>query len=216
MSNERFCELAHKSLAKEAQPPEEAELQALLAENSELKREFEEMTVEAKAAREILPLLEDISNPQGSIPPPPMERLKEAVGDVFRQRREAKDDPWDLLAKLEKWASGQTGSERDRIATLISNLRRFLFAARSRASTLPQALASAEEFEFSERWPSEHWRPTEFEDRLRHLETRIRKIEGLAHESEQELNSVLKQLWLKREMSERQRTIEKPKPSRPE
>jgi anti-sigma factor RsiW len=56
MSNEeRFHELAHKALSKEAQVAERAELQTLIAENPKLKEEFEQMGAESAAAREILP-----------------------------------------------------------------------------------------------------------------------------------------------------------------
>ena len=52
--DERFHELAHKALANEAQPAEQAELQALIAENPKLKEEFEQMGPESAAARDYL------------------------------------------------------------------------------------------------------------------------------------------------------------------
>ena len=55
INDERFCELAHKALAKEAQPAEQAELQTLFTGDPTLKSEFEEMGAEAAIAREILP-----------------------------------------------------------------------------------------------------------------------------------------------------------------
>ncbi len=78
-NEERFHELMHKALAIVAQAAERAELEALIAEHPDLKEEFEKLGAENAAAREILPLLEDIEHPQGTIPPPPMARLRQVV-----------------------------------------------------------------------------------------------------------------------------------------
>ena len=187
-NEERFCELAHKAIAKEAQPAEQAELQALLAENPTLKKEFEEMGAEAAIAREILPLLEDIQHPTGRIPQPPIERLKREVGKVFEQRRSEKGELSQLLDRLENWAGGAMRAEGRQIMELVAELRASVSETRDvrpaaigrlgrvlREETPPLAPRGRSEEELR--------RETEFEERLRHLEQRIGQIERTAHDS---------------------------------
>jgi hypothetical protein len=121
---ERFCGLAHKALAKEAVASEQAELEGLMAQNANLKREFEQMKMDAAAAREILPLLEDIEHPQGQPGRLPMERLRREVRGVFDRRKGSKPELRGLLARLEEWvAGGQTGGDRETGAALVAALR---------------------------------------------------------------------------------------------
>src|SRR5882762_1466866 len=86
-TEERFHELAHKALAKEVQPAEHSELQALIVENPELKGEFEQLDAERTAAREMLMLMADVEDPQRPAPAIPRERLKRRVAEVFAQRQ---------------------------------------------------------------------------------------------------------------------------------
>ncbi|HOX60012.1 MAG TPA: hypothetical protein P5205_22095 [Candidatus Paceibacterota bacterium] len=128
MSNEeRFVELAQKALSKKAQPSEEAELRALLAASPKLKNDFEQMGAEAAAAREILPLLEDIEHPQGPIPPAPMARLRREVRAVFAERETGRSGLRDLLAELEKWVRRDPApATRQEGASLVQALQELL------------------------------------------------------------------------------------------
>jgi len=187
-NEERFCELAHKAIAKEAQPAEQAELQALLAENPTLKKEFEEMGAEAAIAREILPLLEDIQHPTGRIPQPPIERLKREVGKVFAQRRSKKRELRELLDRLETWASGAMRAEGRQVMELLATLRASVSEMRElrpAAAALVSTMLFEESPRFAPRGRSEkeQRRQAEFEERLRRLEERIGEIERTAHES---------------------------------
>jgi hypothetical protein len=119
----RFHELAHKSLAKEIQPAEEAELEALIAENPELKKEFEQLRGEMPAIRELLTLIQDVENPQGDVPAIPMERLKERVEAVFTQRQPSDVNILEALTKLEQWAAALVGNERKKVMELIEGIR---------------------------------------------------------------------------------------------
>ena len=187
INDERFCELAHKALAKEAQPAEQAELQTLLTGNPTLKREFEEMGAEAAIAREILPLLEDIEHPAGRIPQPPVERLKREIAKVFQRRSGAMGELRGLLAQLETWVSGATRAEGQHVMEWLSALRATLSAERGESAGAAEPLLSA----MMEQSPSlslraghelAERREAELESRLRHLEQRISQIERVAHD----------------------------------
>jgi hypothetical protein len=230
MSNEeRFHELAHKALAKEAQAAERAELQALIAENPKLKEEFEHLGAERAAAREILPLLEDIEHPQGRIPPPPMARLQKAVRGVFESQRESPGELRELLVRLEQWASRQVGVERERLKELIAFLRESVStqggaAAAGQMATLrsrrvrfapapmlqEEALACALPPEREETKPEEE----ELESRLRALEARIRRAEEITHECRDEVRGLLEAFARSREAKAERRGKKSSTPER--
>jgi hypothetical protein len=228
-NEERFHELAHKALAKEAQPAEQAELRALIAENPKLKEEFEQMGVETSAARELLPLLEDLQHSHGRIPPPPMQRLQKAVREVFEPRPESQGEVRELLARLEKWAGRQIGAERERIVELISFLRESLSAqggapvagqmatlrsrqARYAPSPMLQEeiLACALPPEREEARPEEE----ELESRLRALEVRIRRAEEITHECRDEVRGLLEAFARNREVKAERRGKKSSTPER--
>ena len=228
MSNEeRFHELAHKAFANEAQEAERAELQALMAENPNLKEEFEQMGAESAAVREILPLLEDIEHPQGSIPPPPMARLQKVVREVFSPRKESVGELRELLVRLEQWASRQVGAERERLKELIAALRESvsaqggapaagrMAALRSRRVRYEAAPLFEEEVmayalppEREEARPEEE----ELENRLRALEARIRRAEEITHECRDEVRGLLAAFARSRE-AKAERRGKNPKPT---
>jgi hypothetical protein len=223
----RFHELAHKALANEAQPAEQAELRALIAENPKLKEEFERMRAETAAAREILPLLEDVQHPQGNIPRAPMRRLQKEIREVFEQRSESKIELRELLARLEKWTVGQFGIERERVMHLVSLLQHSLGAGRSEPADTTDALREADfpntDFlAFVDPEPSQspatgklaeaRGPEADLVSRLRSLEVRIRHAEQINHECRQELGAILGVLTRDWQTTE-QRPTQNPKPS---
>ncbi len=217
---ERFHELAHKALANKAQPAEQAELRALIAENPELKEEFEQLGVESSLVQEILPLLEDIEHPRPDTPHPPMQRLQKEIRAVFEPRPESPGEVRELLGKLEKWAARQIGAERERIMELISFLRESLSAAvpeppvgmmamlmenRVHIDLTPDPTLREEAEARATHEPAEETRrrEVEFENRLRSLEERIRHAEEITHECGEEVRGLLEAYERVREMSER-------------
>ena len=188
INDERFCELAHKALAREAQPAERAQLLALLAENPALKKEFEEMRAEAAIAREILPLLEDIEHPTGQIPQPPMERLKRQVQKVFEQGGSQKRELRELLAELESWAGGAMRAEGGQVMKLVAALRASVSETqgvrRAPTSSLrSMIMREAPGMVPKVRSDEEQRREAEFEERLRVLEERIDRIGQVSQEN---------------------------------
>lgn len=218
-NNERFHELAHKVLAEEAQPTEQSELQALIAENAELKEEFEQMGAESAAAREILPLLEDLQHSHGRIPPPPTQRLQNAVREVFERRPESRGEVHELLARLESWAGRKIGAEREHLMHLISSVRQsmsapsgeafpkaaMLQAPMARYASTRQLGEEAEARRAHEPEGAAKKRALEFEDRLRSLEARLRQAEQIAHECRQEMRGLIEAFEGVREVPEREK-----------
>lgn len=128
-SDDRFHELVHKALAKEASPAAQKELRALIAENPNLKEELEQMRAEVAVAREILPLLEDVQHPPGRTPTAPMERLRKEIAAVFEGNSGWKVEVQGLLGKLEDWAGRMMGAEREQLMAAIAALRQTLSAS---------------------------------------------------------------------------------------
>ena len=217
--NERFHELAHKVLANAAEPAERAQLQALIAENPPLKKEFSQLGKEAEAAREILMLMEDIDvgyDPhQEPSMPPPMERLRTAVQEVFEpgstmsvgrvQGRVGRS-----LQILEHWAGRQVGAGQKEVLDSIASLRRaFMAMSRPRElqaeATLSRGKAFIQSHETllhsrpeqrviskgSVQARGRRGREAELMPRLVALERRIRDIEATARDCRQELSELL-------------------------
>ena len=229
-NEERFHELAHKALAKEAQSAEQAELRALIAENPKLKEEFEQMGAESSAAREILPLLEDIQHPQERIPPPPMQRLQKAVREVFEPRAESPGELRELLARLEQWASRKMGAERERMRELIGFVRESLSAQGSAPAAGEMATLHSRRLRYAAApmlqeevhacaipvEPEEtKTQEAELEDRLRALEARIRRAEEITHECRDEVRGLLEAFARQREAGAKRRG-KNPNPAKPE
>src|ERR1700674_3887116 len=130
--DERFCELAHKTIAKEAQQAELAELQTMLENNPELKGEFAQIEAEAALAREILPSMDTIQHPPGRVPQVPMDRLRREVRKVFEQRKGSQGRLRQLLSELQELITGgQEPAENQRGTALVRALEElFLGSAR--------------------------------------------------------------------------------------
>ena len=218
-NKERFHELAHKVLAEEAQPTEQSELRALIAENAELKEEFEQIGAQSAAAREILPLLEDLQHSHGRIPPPPTQRLQKAVCKVFERRPESPGEVRELLAKLESWAGRKMGAEREHLMHLISSVRQSISAPSGEAfpeaamlqtpvaryASTRQLGEEAESRKARESEVAAKKRDLEFEDRLRSLEARLRQAEQIAHECRQEMRGLIEAFEGVREVTEKEK-----------
>lgn len=208
MSNEdRFQELAHKALAKTAQPAEQAELRALIANDPKLKHEFEELGVEAALARETLPMMEDIERPSAHMPQPPMERLRREVGKVFKQPVSPSDELREMLERLERWAGGlRSGAGREKVLQWMNELRASLSEGLAGPAMLREQMPSMlrEEStpymfrklmaEGEERRESQDQREADFEKRLSHLEERIEKTARVVQELGDDLRSCLEEL----------------------
>lgn len=220
MSNdERFHELAHKALGKEATTAEQQELRALIAEKPELKQELEQMSTEVSAVREILPLLEDIQHPRHGAPAPPMQRLQRQVQEVFKQKPESSGELRELLARLESWAGRKMGTEREHLMELISSVRQSLSAPGgavfAEAAMLQAPMARyatrrrlSEEAEFRAARETEEEakkRELEFADRLRSLEARLQQAEQIAHECREEMHGLIKAFAREREVRSKER-----------
>jgi hypothetical protein len=79
MNDQRFFELAMKTIARQASDAERAELDALLAGNPALGAEFERMRLEAALAKEALPLVEASAATGGKLPEYARGRLQTKV-----------------------------------------------------------------------------------------------------------------------------------------
>ena len=122
-SDNRFHELAHKALAKAAQPDELAELQEMIENNPMLESKFEQLGADSAAARELLMLMQSMENPQEGVPPVPVDRLSRRIAEVFARPHPRDEELNDLLSRLGKWAMRQTASEQNRIRALIAAVR---------------------------------------------------------------------------------------------
>jgi len=211
IENERFHELAHRALAKQAAPAEQRELGAMIAENPNLKEELERMGGEAAVLREILPLLEDLQHPIPDIPPPPMTRLRKEVGEAFAARAKSKNELGELLGRLENWARKQAGSSCGEVMAMVSVLRGSILGARGEDLQFEEAMIRApeiaygaprlrEEAEANVRAQELRRRQDELMRRLRSLESRIRQAEEISHDCRNEVRGLLEAFAREREI----------------
>lgn len=92
MNDERFFEVAMKSVTRQASSAEQAELEALLAANPERRVEFEQLRGAAQLAREALPLVNATEATGGEFPAYARGRLQTKVRQTYGGgRAEAKD-----------------------------------------------------------------------------------------------------------------------------
>ncbi|MEI6195197.1 MAG: hypothetical protein WCS42_12790 [Verrucomicrobiota bacterium] len=214
--NERFHELAHKALAKQATPTEQRELGAMIAENPKLKEAMEQMGGEAELLRELLPMLEDLQHPMPDIPPPPMELLRSEVGKVFESRKKTKAELGELLARLEKWARQQAGTSRDEVMAMVNVLRSSFLGeatedlmadvAMLRSTTIacaaPTIMEGAETYARADESMRRH---AEVEDRLRSIDQRLRRSEEISRECREEMRRLLEFMAQEKESGAKRR-----------
>jgi hypothetical protein len=89
MNDQRFFDLAMKSIARQSTDAERAELDALLARHPELKAEWEKLQADARLAREVAPLVAATQATGGEFPAYARERLQTKVRRTLSQERPA-------------------------------------------------------------------------------------------------------------------------------
>jgi len=148
--DERFCELAHKAIAKRAEALELAELETMLEDHPKLKQEFEELRVEVALVREALPLFKDIERQDVTVPAIPLERLRHEVRGVFEQRNAAKARLGSLLTELRELMTGGRGKgERERGVGLLAALEEILLTGGGAFELETQMLAEMSSVRFA-------------------------------------------------------------------
>jgi hypothetical protein len=204
-SEERFHELAHKTLAGEADAAEREELQSWIAKSPEFKDEFQQLA----ATREVLELLNDLPQLPRGIPQTPTRLLRERVSKVFEKplssiKQDTKRQPSikediELLRKFQAWVRSLVGSERSRMIELIPLVRRTLLEETRRTHLTGIELRLVEEAETGgslKKIAEMEMREFEFKERLRSLHERIGSIyhSEAAHLCRKEIRGLLQDM----------------------
>ena len=79
MNDQRFFDLAVKTIARQSTEAERAELEAMIARQPELKAEWEKLQTDARLAREVVPLVAATEATGGEFPSYARERLQSKV-----------------------------------------------------------------------------------------------------------------------------------------
>ncbi len=79
MNDQRFFDLAVKTIARQSTDAERAELEAMVAREPELKAEWEKLQTDARLAREVAPLMAATQASGGEFPAYARERLQTKV-----------------------------------------------------------------------------------------------------------------------------------------
>jgi hypothetical protein len=193
-SDERFYELAHKIIVNEARPSEQDELEALFTGNPALKEKLTEIAAEAAMAREVVPLLGEVGE-QAEVPPPPMERLRWSIRNIFAGKTPGSaEELRELIGRLETWAEGAPLSDKERVRKLVAGFRtgmqslphvRAPFEGLQRGRMLLERFAGAGE--------SQWGGVMSFAERLRRLEVRMYQLQKVANSCATELRDLAAQ-----------------------
>jgi hypothetical protein len=105
MNDERFFDLAMKVIARQATDAERAELEALLARESQLRVEFERLQADARMAKDALPLVDATQATVGELPTYARGRLQTKVRQTLG-RPAGETEPDRSLAWGWRWALG--------------------------------------------------------------------------------------------------------------
>jgi hypothetical protein len=104
MNDQRFFDLAMKVIAYQATDAERADLHALLAEEPQLRAEFERLETDARVAKDVLPVITACTTSTGEFPAYARERLQTVVRETLgRPKFAAKDSPPDLPDRSLAW-----------------------------------------------------------------------------------------------------------------
>ena len=104
MSEDRFFDLAMKSIARQATEAERAELDALVVRQPELKTEFERLQADVRLAREVLPLVSATEATAPELPAYARERLQTKIRETLgRPPAHGGAPEEDALGTLWKW-----------------------------------------------------------------------------------------------------------------
>ena len=105
MNDERFFDLAMKAIARQVTDAERAELNALLAGEPQLKKEFERLRADVRTANEALPLVEATQATGGEFPAYARERLQTKVRQTLG-RPAVENEPGGSWAWSWRWSLG--------------------------------------------------------------------------------------------------------------
>ena len=106
MNDQRFFDLAMKVIARQANDAERADLDALLAREPELRAEFARLEVDARVAKDALPLVNACSASKGELPVYARERLQTMVRQTLGRPESAAEEPDRGLAWGWRWVLG--------------------------------------------------------------------------------------------------------------
>jgi hypothetical protein len=93
MNAQSFFDLAMKVIARQATDAERADLGALLAQEPELRAEFERLETDVRVAKEALPLITACTASTGEFPAYARERLQTAVGQTLGRPKFVAKEP---------------------------------------------------------------------------------------------------------------------------
>jgi len=93
MNDQRFFKLAMKVIARQATDAERADLHALLAQEPELRAEFARLEIDARVAKDALPLIAACAASTGEFPAYARERLQTAVRQTLGRPEFAAKEP---------------------------------------------------------------------------------------------------------------------------
>jgi anti-sigma-K factor RskA len=93
MNDQSFFDLAMKVIARHATNADRANLDALLAQEPELRAEFERLEKDARVAKDVLPFITACSASRGDFPTYARERLQTAVRQTLGRPKFAAEEP---------------------------------------------------------------------------------------------------------------------------
>jgi hypothetical protein len=104
MNDERFFDLAMKTIARQCTDAERVQLDALLACQPELKAEFERLQAEVRVTKEALPLVEATEAKAGEFPAYARGRLQTKVRQTLGRPEAAENVPRNRERSAMRWA----------------------------------------------------------------------------------------------------------------
>ena len=106
MNDQRFFDLAMKVIARQSNDAERADLDALLAREPELRAEFARLEVDARVAKDALPLVNAMRETKGELPVYARGRLQTMVRQTLGRPESAAKEPDRSLAWGWRWVLG--------------------------------------------------------------------------------------------------------------
>ena len=110
MNDQSFFDLAMKVIARHATNEERANLNALLAQEPELRAEFERLETDARVAKDALSLITACTASTADFPAYARERLQTAVRQTLGRPESVAKEPHRSLAWGWRWGLGLTGA----------------------------------------------------------------------------------------------------------
>jgi hypothetical protein len=106
MNDQRFFDLAMKVIAHQAKDTERADLDALLAQEPELRAEFTRLEADTRVAKDALPLVNAMRETKGELPVYARGRLRTIVRQTLGRPQSAAEEPDRSLAWGWRWVLG--------------------------------------------------------------------------------------------------------------